>query len=70
MLGVQTTHDELDKYFCPAPYGDSIGFASHEYRVVYINFKGVYRIQKGNWQWESNEEKYGGSVIAKGFFFY
>eukprot|EP00971_Amphidinium_carterae_P099274 1963714-Amphidinium_carterae.1 len=70
MLGVQTTHDELDKYFCPAPYGDEVGFASHEYRVVYLNYKGVYSNQKGNWQWDSNEAKYGGSVMAKGFFFY
>eukprot|EP00971_Amphidinium_carterae_P202514 4018269-Amphidinium_carterae.1 len=63
ILGVQAAKDEQEQYFCPALTGNVISFASHAYRVVYLTYKGVYKNK--NWQWVSNEQKYGGEVEAK-----
>eukprot|EP00971_Amphidinium_carterae_P301157 5983323-Amphidinium_carterae.7 len=67
---LDTTKEEQEHYFCPALTGNCINFASHEYRVVYLTYKGVFKNKRGNWQWDSNESKYGGEVESKGFFFY
>eukprot|EP00971_Amphidinium_carterae_P308080 6122866-Amphidinium_carterae.1 len=47
ILGVQTTQEEQEQYFCPALHGSAIGFASHEYRVVYLTYKGVCKNKRG-----------------------
>eukprot|EP00971_Amphidinium_carterae_P093188 1844350-Amphidinium_carterae.1 len=70
ILGVQTTKEEQEQYFCSVPPTCSISFASHEYRVVYLTYGGLAKSWKGNWQWDSSEARYGGEVVGKGFFFY
>eukprot|EP00971_Amphidinium_carterae_P028052 552234-Amphidinium_carterae.2 len=70
ILGVQTTREEREQYFCPASPKTCINFASHEYRVVYLTYKGISKSRKGNWQWDSCEARCGGEVVGKGFYFY
>eukprot|EP00971_Amphidinium_carterae_P337537 6474391-Amphidinium_carterae.1 len=70
ILGVQTTKEEQEQYFCSVPPRSCVSFASHEYRVVYLTYGGVAKNRKGNWQWDSNDARYCGEVVGKGFFFY
>eukprot|EP00971_Amphidinium_carterae_P309936 6159232-Amphidinium_carterae.1 len=50
MIGVQTTKEEQEQYFCSVPSSTCISYASHEYRVVYVIFPGLEKSRKGNWQ--------------------
>eukprot|EP00971_Amphidinium_carterae_P339100 6476718-Amphidinium_carterae.1 len=70
IIGVQTTKEEQEQYFCSVPSSTCISFASHEYRVVYLTYPGLEKSRKGNWQWDSTSERYMGEVVGKGFFFY
>eukprot|EP00971_Amphidinium_carterae_P273967 5437447-Amphidinium_carterae.1 len=70
IIGVQTTKEEQERYFCSVPSRTCISYASHEYRVVYVTFSGIGKSRKGNWQWNNMNERYDGEVLGKGFFFY
>eukprot|EP00971_Amphidinium_carterae_P177293 3515924-Amphidinium_carterae.3 len=69
-IAVFVTKPSQDIYYCPASFKTEVSFASHEYRVAFLTYKGLYRNQNGNWQWNSDDNKYGAEVEQLGFYFY
>eukprot|EP00971_Amphidinium_carterae_P027185 535635-Amphidinium_carterae.1 len=40
-IAVFTAKPEQEYHYCPASYSTSVGFASHEYRVAFLTYKGL-----------------------------
>eukprot|EP00971_Amphidinium_carterae_P336564 6472990-Amphidinium_carterae.2 len=70
VIAVYVTKPSQEIYYCPASYQSEVSFASHEYKVAFLTYKGLYRNNNGNWQYDSDNPKYGAEVEQLGFFFY
>eukprot|EP00971_Amphidinium_carterae_P046663 919334-Amphidinium_carterae.3 len=69
-IAVFTAKPDQEYQYCPACFKTEVSFSSHEYRVAFLTYKGLYRNQRGNWQWNSDEGNSGADVELLGFFFY
>eukprot|EP00971_Amphidinium_carterae_P188676 3745381-Amphidinium_carterae.1 len=70
VIAVYVTKPSQEIYYCPASYNTEVSFASHEYKVAFLTYKGLYRNNNRNWQYDSDDHKYGADVEQLGFFFY